>query len=548
MRVRLIAYTPDPEKVVVAAALTTVSRKVVIPEELSDDEIEKVIDVVIRRGHHSVLEHANFTFAIEGISRVTCYDEKTEVLTKNGWRPIKDVDINDEVACLDDDGKLVWHKPKAKIIQNYKGFLIRLKNEFVDLLVTPEHRMWIQRLKDNTWGEWEFIPIENLGNVKYKLKKNAIWEPENITLDCPLGLSDETLEEFFKMLGLIIMSDVTLHGDHVLTISHENPSVIACIKEICKRLGMFCDEISESDKKSVRIRDRKVFDVIKRYSLLDYEKKGIPRFIKDANSRQIMRFLEGILIAFQGSCAGPIEIILHSEKLAGDLQELFMKVGMSADIISNTNGRYVLRVNDKKASEPIIDQGQCSLEYYEGKVYSLVVPYHRLYVRRNGKVLWSGNSHQLVRHRIASYSQQSQRYVPLEEVSVYAPESISKADDPIKELFEETIRNSWEAYKKLIELGVNPEDARYVLPQATTTNIIVTMNARELLHFFSLRLCYRAQAEIRRLAIEMLKEVYKVAPRIFKHAGPRCKVLGYCPEEFKDCPLYKIFGKERDRR
>ena len=91
-------------------------------------------------------------------------------------------------------------------------------------------------------------------------------------------------------------------------------------------------------------------------------------------------------------------------------------------------------------------------------------------------------------------------------------------------IYVDAINNSKKAYKKLIELGVPEEDARYILPEACTTNIVVTMNARELLHFFKLRLCNRAQKETREMAELMLKECMLVAPEIFKYAGAPCQV------------------------
>ena len=104
-------------------------------------------------------------------------------------------------------------------------------------------------------------------------------------------------------------------------------------------------------------------------------------------------------------------------------------------------------------------------------------------------------THQLVRHRIASFSQQSQRYVSLKEPTYVIPETVA-ADPECKALYEKTMDDIWKAYNKLCET-VPPEDARYVLPNGCTTNITITMNARELLHFFSLRCCNRAQWEIR---------------------------------------------------
>jgi len=146
-------------------------------------------------------------------------------------------------------------------------------------------------------------------------------------------------------------------------------------------------------------------------------------------------------------------------------------------------------------------------------------------------------THQLVRHRIASYSQQSQRYVNLNEPNYVIPPSIGK-NKKTKKAYEETMEAIWAHYNKLLGLKIPAEDARYVLPNATCTNIMVTMNARSLLNFFELRCCLHAQWEIRLLANKMLQEVKKVAPLIFKNAGPSCKTKNICPEHKKNCPLY----------
>ncbi|MBO8154003.1 FAD-dependent thymidylate synthase [Thermovirga sp.] len=138
-------------------------------------------------------------------------------------------------------------------------------------------------------------------------------------------------------------------------------------------------------------------------------------------------------------------------------------------------------------------------------------------------------THQLVRHRLASYSQQSQRYVLMEKPEVVVPPSITK-DGALKDKYMKIVQNSFEVYKLLVERGVPREDARYVLPHSWKTRIVVTMNARELHHFFSLRLCRRAQWEIREVARRMLLLVREKAPLIFKLAGPSCVVYGKCKE------------------
>lgn len=174
-------------------------------------------------------------------------------------------------------------------------------------------------------------------------------------------------------------------------------------------------------------------------------------------------------------------------------------------------------------------------------------------------------SHQLVRHRLASYSQQSQRYVNMGEFEYVMPESIQTSKEKIyvgmeldcfecltpdyeivHKAYEELMCKIRETYENLIRVGIPEEDARYILPNACTTNIIVTMNARELRHFFKLRCCTRAQWEIRELANRMLELVKEVAPTIFANAGASCVATGRCPEGKKSCGKVKKCQKESD--
>ncbi len=156
-------------------------------------------------------------------------------------------------------------------------------------------------------------------------------------------------------------------------------------------------------------------------------------------------------------------------------------------------------------------------------------------------------THQLVRHRIASYSQRSQRYVKHDGFDYVVPPRLEgRTVDGMDavEYFKETMEMIAERYRKLNEaLGdtgeSSNEDARYVLPNACETKIFVTMNARELLHFFEERLCMRAQWEIRRVADMMLEEVKKVFPAVFAGSGPKCIRLGGCPEGKMTCGRYE---------
>ena len=162
---------------------------------------------------------------------------------------------------------------------------------------------------------------------------------------------------------------------------------------------------------------------------------------------------------------------------------------------------------------------------------------------------------QLVRHRVASYSQQSQRYVSMKDFGYIIPPTI-RDDEELRKMFEESMVGIQGKYNSIVEAlnrkGITGEaarqDARFILPEASETKIVITMNARELLHFFSLRCCARAQWEIRRMANRMLALAKEALPSIFgPEAGAKCEKLKYCPEgaDFT-CGRYPVKGEVFD--
>lgn len=158
-------------------------------------------------------------------------------------------------------------------------------------------------------------------------------------------------------------------------------------------------------------------------------------------------------------------------------------------------------------------------------------------------------SHQLVRHRLASYSQQSQRYVKFTDDSGFiVPPKIAE-DEQSAAVFQNAMKDALAAYERLVELGearglekeTVQEDARFVLPNAAETRIVVTMNARELRHFFEVRCCRRAQWEINKMAWRMLFICEQAAPLLFRKAGPTC-LHRKCAEGRMYCG--KVYDKE----
>jgi thymidylate synthase (FAD) len=150
-------------------------------------------------------------------------------------------------------------------------------------------------------------------------------------------------------------------------------------------------------------------------------------------------------------------------------------------------------------------------------------------------------SHQLVRHRAGvAFDQQSQRYVTFKGASTMLPGSIEDAEPDLRERYEEQIDASMDLYGELVAAGIPGEDARFVFPNATRTNLVMTANLRALIHMSGLRLCTMAQWEIRRLFQLIRHEIFQVSPFLGSFLAPKCVPLGYCDEmgnRDQHCPI-----------
>jgi len=140
-------------------------------------------------------------------------------------------------------------------------------------------------------------------------------------------------------------------------------------------------------------------------------------------------------------------------------------------------------------------------------------------------------SHQLVRHRAGvAFDQQSQRYVKFKGAATMLPGTIAEAEPELRERFEGQVESSLELYGELVKAGIPGEDARFVFPNATRTNLVMTANLRALIHMSGLRLCTMAQWEIRRLFQLIRHEIFQVSPFLGSFLAPKCVPLGYCDE------------------
>jgi thymidylate synthase (FAD) len=150
-------------------------------------------------------------------------------------------------------------------------------------------------------------------------------------------------------------------------------------------------------------------------------------------------------------------------------------------------------------------------------------------------------SHQLVRHRAGvAFDQQSQRYVKFKGAATMLPHSIAEGDDALRERYEDQVSGALELYGEMLEAGLPGEDARFVFPNATRTNLVMTANLRALIHMSGLRLCTMAQWEIRRLFQLIRQQIFTVSPFLGSFLPPKCVPLGYCAEfnnRDEHCPI-----------
>jgi hypothetical protein len=264
---------------------------------------------------------------------------------------------------------------------------------------------------------------------------------------------------------------------------------------------------------------------------------GIPGWIRHSTVEYIKAFLEGAIVG-DGNIHkknGHVVIYSGNYQMAGDFQELFMKSGLCAsvriddrrgeerkmsngNVIKNKVIGYIVSVTRRKGGH-LFNKKHWSKKHYSGKVYCVTVPNGTLYVRRNGKAFWSGNSHELVRHRIASYAQESTRYCNYtkgkfsKEIAVISQPGLNAEQH--KE-WEKAMKDCEKHYFKLVKMGVKPQIARSVLPIGLKAEIVITANLREWIWIFEMRCSEHAHPIIRGVCLEILNEFNNRLPCIYE--------------------------------
>lgn len=526
-------------------------------------------------------------------SRGFCYDSDTEVLTEDGWIRWPEIVGSEKFATLNmKTEELEYQEASAVVHEPYHGEMVRIVSQCVDLLVTPNHRMVIRKHDTRAAGRGEepldILRAGDLGGRRVKFKRTANWTGEapetfaipDVVVEAPVsnqtgpcgtrtvvcsGREVRALP-FARMIGWWLAEGSLDHtpgsGYSVVISQSENSPHWEDLTRCVEEAGFTYSINRSSTCPQMRINGgRALYDFLSPFR--GAASKAVPDDIKKwgpAYQRElILGFLAGDGSRSSDNHAGEGHTI--SRQLADDLQEAALKAGWSATIrISDRTGQsggtvngveithrhpvYVVGFGRKRGSEPLINHGgkrHESREHYSGMIHCVTVPNGTLYVRRNGKPCWSGNSHELVRHGdYTAISQRSTRYCEESEspwtihplIQGYLKDeknalAVNRAHG--QQLVNDTIAKCRHAYKWWVDVLVPyvadriKDDpyakttarkqargaARGFLGNALETEIVFSANIMQWRHILRMRAAQAADGEIRVAACAALGAIKK---------------------------------------
>lgn len=347
-----------------------------------------------------------------------CFDDQTEILTeRRGWVLFKDLARDDKVAQLNGD-RLEFVQPIDYIANPYVGELIGFESEGVDFRVTPQHRLWVSRIhgRKREWQPFGFECAEDAFGGDVRVRRDAEWP----------GIDPGHTEAVFEWLGLWFAEgygntyrQADGYSRKKLGLTQCKPGGIAYARGLIARAGIPCSEISRTDRGVnfmvlVRPETKWLFDAL--CDLGGARQKALPQWIKDAPSGHLRAFLKGYIFGDGYTSNGTTKATTASEALANDLQEIALKAGMVANLVrvdlvvsKAANARGIVAngpswsltfVTPKKFRPRLNEKYRERKQYrrwyrerYVGTVYCVEVPTHVIYVRRNGKAFWCGQTY-----------------------------------------------------------------------------------------------------------------------------------------------------------
>jgi intein/homing endonuclease len=337
-----------------------------------------------------------------------CYDDKTEVLTKSGWKFFNDLSYTDEIATLKEHKFLEYQKPSKIIKERYKGKMYEIATTQVNLLVTPRHKLFVKQ--PGKTKHYELIVPEEIEGKQVQYKKDAIWKGTEKKF-FELDVLKIEMDSFLKFIGYFVSEGYTIH----------NKAIQICQMPGWKSNKMFEDlkelpfNVKHSKKQGtegVRFCSTKLVKWSKENLGTRAINKHLPNWIFSLSTRQLKILLDALVLGDGSYSYWPDYVGTNngystvSKELADQIQEITLKIGWCSNIyfsdanigrkgmfgIGNYRGYKISFVQNKK--QPIVHKHNKSDRWidYNGDIYCVTVPNHIIYVRREGKPVWSGNS------------------------------------------------------------------------------------------------------------------------------------------------------------
>ena len=522
---------------------------------------------LLRSAHGSVLEHASYSFALRNVSRVFCYDAETEVLTSEGWKAWPDVDGTELFATVNpDNDALEYQRATEHFAAAYAGPMYRVRSEQVDLLVTPNHRMWVKAhdTRANRRGEEPYrvrLAVEISGK-RMAYQKTAVWRgQEDGTVTIPgtkrtwrradtqtkvvrhyVG-STFPLEEFARFLGYWL-AEGSLNGHQICMAQNRGAKLDAMAANVVA-MGLKA-YVPTTGHGAVRTQSVALRDSLATCGTRAHE-KHVPDYVHDWGPKTLRVFLEAFVDGDGSRRHNGNHSVIYtaSRELADDLQILAIKAGWSANIrvddrtgqehrmpngqiIRNLRPSYVVSLV-KTRTHPLVNHSGAksdAWEHYRGNVYCVKVPNGLLFVRRNGKPVVSGNTHELVRHRAGSaFSQESLRYVRLTDIGFRVPPALESLRGQVLSIVEQLEEFQRDAAAALglddegVPFHVKKEATsalRRLAPIGLSTDIIWSANLRTLRHVIEMRTAEGAEEELRSVFDQVARVMKAEAPLLFQ--------------------------------
>lgn len=513
-----------------------------------------------------------------------CYDDETEVLTADGWKPWAEVTPEDRFATRTTAGDIQYHKPiKLLLNQPYRGRMYRVDSEQVDLLVTPNHNMYVCKTTARSGRaradeSYDHVKAEDLGQVSHAYVKSGRWGLVASASAVPVDV--------MSLLGFTI-GDGHLKSAGTIDFHLRRDRKIAYLHGLVTRLGWSL--AIREDHYTVALPDRwwslfaQIYD--------DNNAKVIPQHLLISQVRPSLAGLfEGLLQSDGHDGATSLSFDSTSQTLIGQVQQLCLHIGLSANILYTygledrptsygekplTRLGIIRRCNKPEVNKWAGHRGRTSwVEDWEGLVHCATVPNHTLYVRRDGKPVWCGNSvlehanftfafenvsrvftAEMNRHRAGvAISEQSLRYVRFEDIPFWLPNSIRANDSDLPELRDKkhATRNTIAALLKQVEAAYvelvrlwdfdNMKDfhtkkqvtslLRRIIPLGVATGGVWTMNGRAIRHICTMRCDPAAEEEILYVFSRVAKHMCSQAPLLFQDFKLTADGF-WCPEYCK---------------